>query len=124
MKKCGARIKTVCCLPQTVRRDVAWELPIRAALLAIRNGQITQIQYDDLHTLTEMTRRTTDEPHLIRHADSIDRTLKPIGQRGGKSTGNEAASVTASVKVLLDHIAGVHNSVIAKAALGAMRQAA
>ena len=124
MKKVGKKIKTIACLPQSVRRDTVWELPIRAALLAIANGSITQSQYDDLRTLAEMTRRTTDEPHLVKHADSLDRILKPIGERGGFSTGNEAASCRASVKVLLDHIAGVHNSVIAKVSMDAIREAA
>ena len=124
MRKTGKKINTVACLPNGVRRDTQWELPIRAAMLAIRNGAITQSQYDDLRTLAEMTRRTTDEPHLINHAESIDRILTPVGQRGGRATGNEAASVTASAKVLLDHIAGVHNSVIAKVTLEAIREAA
>lgn len=123
MRKTGKKIQTTACLPNGIRRDVQWELPIRAAMLAIRNGQINQGHYDDLRTLAEMTRRTTDEPHLIRHAESLDRVLKPIGQRGGHATGNEAASVTASVKVLLDHIAGVHNSVIARVSLAAMKEA-
>jgi len=124
MKKVGKKIKTIACLPQSVRRDTVWELPIRAALLAIANGSITQSQYDDLRTLAEMTRRTTDEPHLVKHADSLDRILKPIGERGGFSTGNEAASCRASVKVLLDHMAGVRNSVIAKVSMDAIRESA
>lgn len=124
MRKTGKKIQTTACLPNGVRRDVQWELPIRAAMLAIRNGSITQSQYDDLRTLAEMTRRTTEEPYLIMHADSIDRVLHPIGRRGGKATGQEAASVTASVKVLLDHIAGVSNGVIAQVSLAAMKEAA
>ena len=121
MKKTGRKIKTMCCLPNGIRRDVNWELPIRAALLSIANGCITQSQYDDLRTLSEMSRRTTTEPHLIRHADSLDRVLKPIGQRGGHATGNEAASVRASVFILLDHISGVHNGAIGRAAMTAIR---
>lgn len=123
MKKTGAKIKTVACLPNGVRRDVQWELPIRAAMLAMRNGGINQLQFDSLRTLAEMTRRTTEEPHLIMHADSIDRVLHPVGQRGGKATGQEAASVTASAKVLLDHIARVSNGVIAQVSLSAAKRA-
>jgi hypothetical protein len=123
MKKVGRKIKTIACLPKGVRRDTKWELPIRMAMESIANGKITQSQYDDMKTLSEMTRRTTDEPHLIKHADSLDRILKPIGERGGVSTGNEAASCRASVKVLLDYIAGVHNSVIAKVSMDAIREA-
>lgn len=106
-----------------MRIDTAWELPIRAAMLSIRNGIITQGHFDDLRTLAEMTKRTTTEPHLIRHADSLTHVLKPIGQRGGQATGNEAASVVASSKVLLDHIAGVKNGAIAKAATRAIQGA-
>lgn len=124
MKKRGKKIKTTCCLPNGIRIDTAWELPIRAALLSIANGSITQGHYDDLRTLAEMSKRTTKEPHIIRHADSLTRVLKPVGERGGQVTGNEAASVRASVKVLLDHIAGVHNGAIGRAAMQAIRSAA
>lgn len=124
MRKSGKKIKTCACLPNGIRNNLVWELPIRAAMLAIRNGSITQGQYDDLSTLAEMTRRTTDEAYLIMHADSIDRVLHPIGRRGGKATGQEAASVTASVKLLLDHIAKVSNGTIAQVSLAAMKEAA
>lgn len=121
MKKRGKRIKTMCCLPNGVRIDTAWELPIRAALLSIANGSITQGHYDDLRTLAEMSKRTTKEPHLIRHADSLTHVLKPVAERGGAVTGNEAASVRASTKVLLDHISCVHNGAIGRAAMQAIK---
>ena len=124
MRKTGRKIKTMCCMPNGIRIDTAWELPIRAALLSIANGSITQGHYDDLRTLAAMSKRTTKEPHLLRHADSLTHVLKPVAARGGVVTGNEAASVRASVKVLLDHIAGVHNGAVARAAMGGLRAGA
>ena len=121
MRKAGRKIKTMCCMPNGIRIDTAWELPIRAALLSIANGNITQGHYDDFRTLAIMSKRTTKEAHIIRHADSLTHVLKPVAERGGDVTGNEAASVRASVFVLLDHIAGVHNGAIGRAAKEGIR---
>ena len=124
MRKTGKKSNNIRCMPNGIRIDVAWELPIRAALLSIANGSITQGHYDDFRTLAIMSKRTTKEAHITRHADSLTHVLKPVAARGGVVTGNEAASVRASVKVLLDHIAGVHNGAVARAAMGGLRAGA
>lgn len=122
MRKSGRKIKNnLTVLPLGIKRGLVWELPLQAALLALSNGTIQQNHYDDLRTLSEITRRTTDEPHLLKHADSLDRILKPIGERGGACTGNEAVSIKASVRMLLDHVTRLNNSVMAKAAMGGIR---
>ena len=124
MRKTGKKSNNIRCMPNGIRIDVAWELPIRAALLSIANGSITQGHYDDFRTLAIMSKRTTKEAHITRHADSLTHVLKPVAARGGTVTGNEAASVRASVFVLLDHIAGVHNGAIGRAAMTAIRAGA
>ena len=122
MRKSGRKIRnTLTVLPLGIKRGLVWELPLQAALLALSNGAITQGQYDDLRTLSEITRRTTDEPHLLKHAESLDRILRPIGQRGGACTGNEAVRIKASVRMLLEHVTLLNNSKMARAALGGMR---
>ena len=124
MRKTGKKSNNIRCMPNGIRIDVAWELPIRAALLSIANGSITQGHYDDFRTLAKMSKRTTKEAHITRHADSLTHVLKPVAARGGTVTGNEAASVRASVFVLLDHIAGVHNGAIGRAAKEGIRAGA
>lgn len=122
MRKSGRKIKNnLTVLPLGIKRGLVWELPLQAALLALSNGAITQGQYDDLRTLSELTRRTTEEAHLLKHAESLERILKPIGQRGGFCTGNEAVSIKASVRMLLDHVTSLNNHKMVKAAMGGMR---
>lgn len=122
MKKRGKHInQNNCVLPLGIKRGQVWELPLHAALLALSNGEITQGHFDDLRTLSEITRRTTEEAHLLKHAESLERILKPIGQRGGFCTGNEAVSIKASVRMLLDHVTSLNNHKMVKAAMGGIR---
>ncbi|HET8686457.1 MAG TPA: hypothetical protein VFM18_07310, partial [Methanosarcina sp.] len=57
-KSAKKKHSTLTVLPNGMRRDNVWELPVRAALLALDTGKLTEQQTYDLFVLAEMSQRT------------------------------------------------------------------
>lgn len=118
MRKQGKKHSTLTVLPHGMRRNVAWELPIRAALLALDTGKLTEQQCIDLFVLAEMSQRTGAKGHYLEHSKTLHRLICDIGDRVGHPvTKYEALGISASVPVLLEYMQKVKNLDIAKAAL-------
>ncbi len=118
MRKSGKKHSKLSVLPIGMRRNNVWELPIRAALLALDTGKLTEQQCIDLFVLSEMSLRTGAKGHYLEHAKTLHRLICDIGDKKDHTvTRYEAMAIVPSVEVLLEFMSQVKNLDVAKAAL-------
>lgn len=119
MRKKGRTIRqNLAVLPDGFRRDVKWELPLRAALLSMNTlGYLDSEQMHDLKTLANMTIGTGAKGHYLVHADSLDRLIGQVNDANGEVSDSLAVGIEASCLVLLEYIKTVKNVAIARVAM-------
>jgi hypothetical protein len=123
MKKRGKRIKnTVALNPLNQKRFIDFELPARAALLALFNNTATVDHLAHLYALGDLSSRISKEPHIIAHAATVMRLCSVIYDAKCNASDSVAGSMIASANLLLDWIGGQRNADISKCAKEAIRE--
>lgn len=115
MKKRGKQYKRIAVLPNGVRRDTAWELPIRAALLSAEHGSMNNDHLHDIWVLAEIAKRTGAKAHVLTHAEALQRLAELVYNHHGQVDSLTFGSIDASASILLEYVKGVSNYDIAKA---------
>jgi hypothetical protein len=123
MRKKGRKIKnTIALNPLNQKRFIDFELPARAALLALFNNTATVDHLANLYTLGDMSNRIAKEPHIIAHAATVMRLCSVIHDAKCKASDSVAGSMIASANLLLDWMGGQRNADISKHAQEAIRE--
>ncbi len=121
-KKTGARIThTLALKPLGIRNLIAYELPTRAAIVAIENQAYTSDHLAHLYSLGDMARRISSLPHIQSHAASVMRMCESIHQSGGCGE-MVADSMRVSANLLLEWINQQSNAAISHAANKAIKE--
>ena len=122
MKKRGARIKNTLALkPLGIRNMIAYELPTRAAIVAVDAGDFNSTNIAHLYSLGDMCQRIAKEVYILRHAEAVCRIASDIHSAGHCDAG-KAQSLTVSSNLLLDWLLTQSNKQISDAAQGALRE--
>lgn len=122
MRKQGKKHSKLVVLPNGMRRDEKWELPIRAAIIAAKAGYLVEKQAYDLFVLAKMAEMTGAKGHYLVHSEALQRIMCDYqDNKRTKISSLEAESIEASANVLIEFVGKVKNVDIAKAALKGMR---
>jgi len=123
MKKRGKRIKnTVALNPLNAKLFMTYELPTRAALLALFNNTATVDHLAHLYALGDLSNRIAKEPYIIAHAATVMRLCSVIYDLKCKANDTVTASMIASANLLLDWMSEQRNADISKHAQEAIRE--
>jgi hypothetical protein len=121
-KKTGARIKhTIALKPLGMRNLINYELPTRAAILALEHGVHNADHIAHLYSLGDMARRITVEMHVKAHADTVIRLCEQIYQDGCCKE-SVANSMRVSTNLLLEWMNEQSNFAISNAANEAIKE--
>lgn len=122
MRKSGAKIKhRLAIKPIGMRNMLAYELPIRAALVALESGIQTKDHLANLYSLGDMAARMTSETHILAHADTVKRLCHQIYE--SKGCGEMAyLSMQVSVNLLMTWLNKQSNYAISCASHDAIRE--
>ena len=122
MRKRGAKIKhTMALKPLGIRNLIAYELPTRAAIVAVEAGDFNSTNIAHLYSLGDMCQRIAREVYILRHAEAVCRIASDIHSAGHCDAG-KAQSLTVSANLLLDWLLTQSNKQISDAAQGALRE--
>lgn len=123
-KKTGARINhTLALKPLGIRNLIAYELPTRAAIVALESKAHTSDHLAHLYSLGDMARRISSLSHIQSHAASVMRMCESIHQSGGCSA-MVVDSMSVSTNLLLEWINQQSNAAISLAANKAIKELA
>jgi len=123
MKKRGKKIhNSVALNPLNAKLFMTYELPTRAALLALFNNTATVDHLAHLYALGDLSNRIAKEPHIIAHAATVMRLCSVIYDLKCKANDTVTASMIASANLLLDWMSEQRNADISKHAQEAIRE--
>ena len=123
-KKSGARINNVLALkPLGIRNLISYELPTRAAILALENKTYDDQHLAHLYSLGDICRRIAIEQHIKTHAATVMRLCVQIHNEKS-SDAMVVDSMRISANLLLEWMNRKSNSEISHAAHAALKELA
>ena len=121
MRKKGKKHSTIAVLPNGVRRDNKFELPVWAALMAMERGILEEKHLYDLFVLAEMCINSGGKGHYLEHAGTVKRMVCDLGDSKRQAQKLEYMDIHASATVLIEYFGKLSNVEIARAALAGLK---